>query len=229
MGRYHEQNKKNAVFGAVYLFVVVLLIVEFVPEIYVYFREGFAFRSFTQWKHADTAFITLWMIIVLRSAALRLYKNWMLKKGLFRVSVVINRRSTIMLTLMICVMLPAALFIPHTFSLAAHYKTRAGLWGITWGLLNTISIYIYYIVEGIKIVWMVDVFQTMGELWTSKKAVPWGGIGLALTWGVLHYFTKGTTQLIAHSALSLVMGMLFVLGKRSFWPPFVLWMSALVL
>lgn len=224
-----NKNTKNAVCGAVYLSVIVLLIIEFLPEIYVYFREGFAFRSYTQWKYADTALVTLWIIIVLKSAALWLYKNWMVKKGLFKVSVVINRRSTIMLALMICVMLPAALFIPHTFSLVAHYQTRVGLWGSTWGLLNTISIYIYYVVEGIKIVWMVDVFQTLGELWTSKKAVPWGGIGLALTWGVLHFFTKGTTQLIAHSALSLVMGMLFVLGKKSFWPPFVLWMSTLVL
>jgi hypothetical protein len=224
-----NKKLKDAIVGAICLFVVSLLIIEYLPEIYVYLREGFAFRSWTQWMYADTAFVALWMIIIIRSAALWLYKNWAVKKDIFKVSIAIDKRSAIILAVMACVMLPGAFLVPHTFSLIAHYNTRVGLWGSTWGLLNTISQYIYYIVEGVKIVFMLDVFQTMGELWTPKKFIPWGGIGLALTWGVLHYFTKGTTQLIAHSVLSLVMGMSYVVCKRNLWPPFLLWMAGVSL
>lgn len=226
-----NMNKKikSAILGVLYLFVIALLITEYLPEIYVYFREGFALRPFSHWKYVETGFVTLWMIILLRSTALWLYKIWSVKKDLFKVSTVINKRIITILAIMLCIMLPAALLVPHTFSLVAHYKTRVGLWGSTWGLLNTISQYVYYVLEGILIVWLIDAFQTTGDTITNKQKIPWGGIGLALTWGVLHYFTKGTTQLIAHTALSIIMGMLFLLGKRNLWPSFILWMSAVIL
>lgn len=220
---------KNSILGAIYLVIVVMLIIMFLPDVYVYFREGIAFRSFKHWKHADTAFVSSWMVIVLRIASLWLYKIWAVKRNVFDVSSVINKRSIFIIVVMFFILIIGALVVPHTFSLAAHYHTRIELWGNTWGLLNTITIYLYYVVEGIYIVWMIGVFQMLGEVSAKKKSIPWGGIGLALTWGVLHYFTKGMTQLIAHSILSVVMGILFLISRRNFWPPFFLWMAANVI
>ena len=224
-----NRRVKNSILGAIYLVVVSLLIVEYLPSIYVYFREGFAFKSFKHWVHADTAFVSIWMVIVLRIASLWLYKIWAVKRNVFDISSVINKRSIFIIVVMFFILIIGALVVPHTFGLAAHYQTRVELWGNTWGLLNTITIYLYYIVEGMHIVWMISVFQMLGEMSTKKKSIPWGGIGLALTWGVLHYFTKGMTQLIAHSILSVVMGILFLIGRKNFWPPFFLWMAALVI
>lgn len=219
---------KNAILGAIYLVVVSLLIVEYLSSIYIYLREGFAFRSFKYWKHADTAFVSLWMHIILRLSSLWLYKIWAVKKNVFEVSSIIDKRSFYMIAIIIFILFSGAWLVPHTYNLAAHYQTRVELWGNTWGLLNTISQYLYYIVEGIHIVWMISIFQTLGDMSTKKKSIPWGGIGLAFTWGVLHLFWKGPTQLIAHSILSVVMGILFLMSRRNFWPPFFLWMAALV-
>jgi len=39
---------------------------------------------------------------------------------------------------------------------------------------------------------MIALFQRAGEQQFDIPAVPWGGIGIALTWGALHLLTGGT-------------------------------------
>jgi len=122
-----------------------------------------------------------------------------------------------------------SLVIPHESNFVGHYASRVRLYGDTWGLVLTIMVYIYYVPEGVLNVWILDSFQSLGESTVGARRVPWGGIALACTWGLLHLFTKGPVQFIAHSALALLSGILFLIGRRNFWPPFVLWVEGVTL
>jgi hypothetical protein len=47
---------------------------------------------------------------------------------------------------------------------------------------------------------------------------PWGGIGLAFTWGALHYLTYPTLEVVV---LPLAMGVVYLLGKKHVVPVFL--------
>lgn len=100
------------------------------------------------------------------------------------------------------------------------YKERPGLWGwllclavfaisvtvsvLDWnglkvlkefaynGWLKFIFQYLYYLFEAVLMVLIITFGQRAGELWTGLKKVPWGGLLLGLTWGLVHMLTKGS-------------------------------------
>lgn len=76
--------------------------------------------------------------------------------------------------------------------------------------------YFYYVMEFFLVTYIVDCAQkTSREFgWTQK--VPWGGIFLALTWGLNHWITKGTAADGLGSAfLCLFLGIAYLLpGKK---------------
>lgn len=59
------------------------------------------------------------------------------------------------------------------------------------GLLMFIFQYIYYIFETVMVLLIIIFGQQAGEIWFKKRWVPWGGILVALTWGLVHSLTKG--------------------------------------
>lgn len=60
------------------------------------------------------------------------------------------------------------------------------------GLLKFTFQYIYYLFEVILFMLIIVYGQKAFEVWFNKKNVPYGGIIVALTWGLSHWFTKGT-------------------------------------
>jgi drug/metabolite transporter superfamily protein YnfA len=70
----------------------------------------------------------------------------------------------------------------------------------------------------LHVVFMIGLFQRAGDQWFGRTYLPWGGIGLALTWGTLHYLTYPTLEVVV---LPLAMGVVYLLGKntpfQSFW------------
>jgi hypothetical protein len=79
--------------------------------------------------------------------------------------------------------------------------------------------YLYYLVEYLLVVMMIAFFQRAGELVFKSSWFPWGGIGIALTWGMIHLVTnpQGALGVILWAVL---LGIIFVLSKRSF---FITW------
>lgn len=59
------------------------------------------------------------------------------------------------------------------------------------GWLQFIFQYMYYIVETGLFVLIIVFAQQAGEIWFKRSNVPWGGILVALTWGLAHILTKG--------------------------------------
>ncbi len=71
-------------------------------------------------------------------------------------------------------------------------------------------------------------FQTIGELTWPSYTLPWGGIGLALFWGLPHYFSKGLFTMFWGGAVGFLTGLLYVKDHKMIWLPLTFWMSILV-
>ena len=75
--------------------------------------------------------------------------------------------------------------------------------------------YLYYVVETCLVVLVIVFAQRAGELWFKNKLIPYGGIFVALTWGLVHALTQGSLSSGIISALAgLIFGVMYLLmGK----------------
>lgn len=73
----------------------------------------------------------------------------------------------------------------------------------------------YYVAELFVIVLIIGFGQRAGEGWFRSKWVPWGGIILAMTWGLVHFLTQDAATGIYGVALSLVMGTVHTLTGKN--------------
>jgi hypothetical protein len=62
------------------------------------------------------------------------------------------------------------------------------------GWLKFIFQYIYYIFEVVLVLLIIVFGQKFGELMFKQNKIPWGGILVGLTWGLVHILTKGDIQ-----------------------------------
>lgn len=76
---------------------------------------------------------------------------------------------------------------------------------------------IYYFVEAMIVVLLLALMQRAGELIFKVGNFPYGGIGLLLTWGMVH-LTKGLVTGLWISGFCIVLGWLFLKVKKRFWP-----------
>lgn len=83
------------------------------------------------------------------------------------------------------------------------------------GLLKFVFQYIYYVFETALFTLILVYGQKAFELWFKKKNIPYGGIILALTWGLAHIFTKGSISVGLLSALGgFTYGVVYLLVNR---------------
>lgn len=75
------------------------------------------------------------------------------------------------------------------------------------GAVQFIFQYIYYFCETFLLSLIIIFGQRAFEIWSGKKDIPWGGIILAVTWGLAHIFSKGSITAGLLTALSA-----FILG-----------------
>lgn len=104
-------------------------------------------------------------------------------------------------------------------SIASHYVDWEGFKPILefqrLGMLKFIFQYIYYLFETLLISQIVIFGQKACEKWFKNETIPYGGIVLALTWGLMHIVSKGS---VAIGLLSAFGGFLYgaaylVVGK----------------
>ena len=98
------------------------------------------------------------------------------------------------------------------------------------GWLKFIFQYIYYIFETVLIYLMIVFGQKAGEAWFKNKAIPYGGILTALTWGLIHWFTKGDIIIgLWGFAMAVMFGAVYLLAKKNIRIafPFILLMFVL--
>lgn len=79
---------------------------------------------------------------------------------------------------------------------------------------------IYYLVEAMLVVLLLSLMQKAGEKWFKNPKIPYGSIGLMLTWGSGHLM-HGLIPGLWIMGFSLIAGELFLLNKKSIWPTYL--------
>jgi hypothetical protein len=88
-------------------------------------------------------------------------------------------------------------------------------------LIVTFFQVLYYFMEMLLVTLMIILFQQFGEMVFKKKYIPYGSIGLMLTWGMIHFISHPAGAL-GVTIWALIPGLLFVYGNKSFWPVYLL-------
>ena len=85
------------------------------------------------------------------------------------------------------------------------------------GLLLFVFQYIYYLFETLLVLSVIVYGQKAGEMWFRKSKIPWGGLLVGLTWGLVHALTKGSLFVGLEAMLSgILYGCIYLLmGKYS--------------
>ncbi len=84
------------------------------------------------------------------------------------------------------------------------------------GLLKFIFQYIYYLCEVVLFMLIIVYGQKAFEVWFKKENVPYGGIVVALTWGMAHWLTKGTLAAGLYTAFGgFCFGVVYLLLNRN--------------
>ena len=84
------------------------------------------------------------------------------------------------------------------------------------GLLKFIFQYLYYFFETILFTLIIVFAQKAFEFWFKKSNFPYGGIAVALTWGLGHIFTKGSLLTGLLSALvGFIFGTVYLMTNRN--------------
>lgn len=84
------------------------------------------------------------------------------------------------------------------------------------GTLKFIFQYIYYLFEVILFMLIIVYGQKAFEVWFKKPNIPYGGIVVALTWGMGHWLTKGTLAAGLYSAFGgFCFGVVYLILNRN--------------
>lgn len=82
------------------------------------------------------------------------------------------------------------------------------------GFVKFIFQYIYYIFETVLVMLILVFGQNAFEKWFHKQNIPYGGIIVALTWGIGHFFTKDILTGIVTMISGLAFGSVYLLTNR---------------
>ena len=106
-------------------------------------------------------------------------------------------------------------FAPRIFG---EYGVFVFTYGSPEGTALFVAQSLYYLLEALIVVFMIALFQAAGEQQFGVPPVPWGGIGLALTWGAFHFMMGATVEMLV---LPLGMGVVYLLGRKHVIPVFL--------
>jgi hypothetical protein len=111
--------------------------------------------------------------------------------------------------------------------LLSEYYGFKSMYG-TFAWLVSIFQNIYYLFESIVVLVMIACFQKAGDLWFRKTHFPWASIGLAFTWGAIHFLSHpaGAMGVFIWSILP---GLVYVLSKKSFYATFAVLFLAFII
>lgn len=80
---------------------------------------------------------------------------------------------------------------------------------------------LYYCVEMLLVFIMIVLFQRFGERVFKNTSIPYGSIGLMLTWGMIHFVSHPAGALYV-TIWAVVPGLFYVFGGRRFLPVYLL-------
>lgn len=86
------------------------------------------------------------------------------------------------------------------------------------GWFQFIFQYVYYIFEVFMLGMVVVFAQTACEKFTKLDKIPWGGLVLALTWGLSHIITQSSVAIgLAYTAYAVIYGLVYLLSEKNIY------------
>jgi len=223
--------KKTMVKPIQYLLIALILFSLLGLEFPVFFLsrlvDGRAVSQVFSWPVNWHGAIFHWTVtIILWAAGAWIIYTWAKRKGvqsdILRVN--INKRAVVLIAIGIAFVIIYELVYSRLTGLRLPqiWREYQGFQGMYGSQAWVVSLFqnLYYLMEFIMVVMMVAFFQRAGELWSNISWFPWGGIGLGLTWGLIHLVTnpQGALGVIVWS---LILGILFILSKKNFFSTWI--------
>lgn len=87
--------------------------------------------------------------------------------------------------------------------------------GIGLGIVYFIVQYFYYFLETILIVMILSFAQEAGTIYWGKKNIPYGGIALAIVWGLIHIAFHGVVDGLTSTGCALLYGCAFLAMRKN--------------
>jgi hypothetical protein len=189
--------------------------------------DGRAASQIFSWPVNWYGAIFHWTVtIILWAAGAWIIYKWAKKKGVqadvLRVN--INRCDLILIVIGVAFVIVYELVYSRITGLRIPqiWREYLGFQGMYGSQAWIVSLFqnLYYLMEFIMVVMIIAFFQRAGELWSKLSWFPWGGIGLSLTWGMIHLVTnpQGALGVIVWS---LILGILFILSKKSLFTTWI--------
>ncbi len=113
---------------------------------------------------------------------------------------------------------------PQVYS---EYKGFLNMYG-EQALIVTVFQVLYYVVEMLLVFIMIVLFQRFGELVFKNRYIPYGSIGLMLTWGMIHFVSHPDGAGYV-TIWSLVPGLMYIYGEKRFIPVYLLLVLGFIL
>ncbi|MFU8787139.1 MAG: hypothetical protein ACNA7U_07790 [Candidatus Izemoplasmataceae bacterium] len=190
--------------------------------------DGRPLEQLGQWPIHWYGAIAHWVItIIIWLLGAYLITLWAKKKDDLSqlVDVKLSKKGFILIGVAVMVVLIATL-IEHLISgseipqVYLEYKGFVSMYG-SYAWLVTISQVLYYAVEMLLVFIIIVLFQRFGEVVFKNKYIPYGSIGLMLTWGMIHFISHPAGALYI-TIWALVPGLLYIYGGKRFLPVYLL-------
>jgi hypothetical protein len=175
--------------------------------------------------------VTLMFIVTVAARGLLLwaYARWARRRNIFGLKFQFSRGTGVWMAVAMLISSGLIVIDQMTSTPGIHVpllRAFSGYWGFGFGLTNTVLQYVYYVSEGLALVWMADAFQIFGDAYqtnggteSSHYPMPWAGIALALLWAVLgHAMTKDLMTGLAIALTGYCIGAIYTLSRKQVWP-----------
>lgn len=119
-----------------------------------------------------------------------------------------DNKPIILLTMILAIMaIGVTVFVNGGFKPLLEFKNL--------GVVKYLFQFVYYLFESALIVLSIAFGQKFGELTFKSYKVPWGGIFLALTWGLIHILIQSFDTGLYTVFLSLVFGSIYITLRKN--------------
>lgn len=160
---------------------------------------------------SDTEFICHWLIIsliwLLIAYALIRFAKQKLNFDVFADKSRIGLKRLLLCLVLSAILLRISYNNWHGFKVVKEFQYH--------GWLKFSFQYLYYLLEAALFVLMIVFAQQAGEIWFKKSYIPWGGILVALTWGLGHIFVKGVSVGLYGFLAGLMYGCVYLLCRKN--------------
>lgn len=196
--------------------------------------DGRGYQNLGNWPVNWYGAVAHWVLTILVwGVGVFIYIKWSKRKGVFDELVSFETKHTFrycLIALLAVIAFSVISGLTSDASIPQIYREYKGFTRMYGNAALVVLIFqnIYYIFEMLLVFIILAFFQKAGMLITKNDKIPWGSIGLCLTWGMIHFISHPEGA-FGVAIWALVPGIMYVLSGRRFWPTYLILLLAFVI